>query len=230
MKEGHRQGRNEIGENWQEKWSSNGKESLSSWSRENDKDNGAYKWGEGELSEHLKSIKKFKWHERKDECSDYWEKNYEEEITYMKDHYHSSGAIREGRKEYRNNRGYSFEESWTENGTDGLVNVRRTTDDGLGTRKTEDYQGKWENNQLVYEFSDHVIDAVGENKKILVNKGRKGLENGEWENTRIINFRENFEQIENRGRDSKGTWKEAWYEKGDTKWARKEGESFETKD
>jgi hypothetical protein len=100
------------------------------------------------------------------------------------------------------------------------------TDDGLGTKKIEKYQAK----KGEYECSDDVIEKVSENKKIILNRGRRATEQNEWENARIIDFNENFETIQKTGRNAEGTWRETWYDKGHEKWARKEGENFLTKD
>lgn len=63
--------------------------------------------------------------------------------------------------------------------------VERVTDDGMGTKKTEKYQAK----SGLYECSDDVIDKVGENQKIILNRGRSQNEQNEWESARIIDFK-----------------------------------------
>ena len=78
-----------------------------------------------------------------------------------------SRVTRKGYKEFKNNRNYLQTEHWTET-IDGIVVVERMTDDGLGTKKTEKYQAK----SGLYECSDDIIDKVGENQKIIVNRGR----------------------------------------------------------
>jgi hypothetical protein len=78
-----------------------------------------------------------------------------------------SRVTRKGYQELKNNRNYLWTENWTET-IDGIVLVERVTDDGLGTKKTEKYQRK----NGLYECSDEIIDKVGENQKIIVNRGR----------------------------------------------------------
>ncbi len=95
-----------------------------------------------------------------------------------------SRVTRKGYKEFKNNRGYTRTEHWTET-LDGIVMVERVTDDGMGTKKTEKYQAK----SGLYECSDDVIDKVGENQKIIVNRGRSQDEQNEWESARIIDFK-----------------------------------------
>ena len=65
-------------------------------------------------------------------------------------------------KEFQNNRNYRYNEKWTET-EDGRIHVEKFTDDGLGTKKTENYGAKREGEDVVYEVSEDVIDKVGEN-------------------------------------------------------------------
>jgi hypothetical protein len=46
-------------------------------------------------------------------------------------------------KEFQNNRNYRYNEKWTET-EDGRILVEKVTDDGLGTKKTENYEAKRE--------------------------------------------------------------------------------------
>ncbi len=65
-------------------------------------------------------------------------------------------------KEFQNNRNYRFNETWTEN-EDGRILVEKITDNGLGTKKTENYEAKRVGDEVVYEVSEDVIDKIGEN-------------------------------------------------------------------
>jgi hypothetical protein len=73
---------------------------------------------------------------------------------------------RKGKKEYKNNRGYICVEEWVET-KDGLVKVKRITDDGLGKKITENFQTDGQN-----EVCDDEIDEIGKERKILVNRGK----------------------------------------------------------
>ena len=53
----------------------------------------------------------------------------------------------------------------------GEVKVERNTDDGLGTKKTENYKAMRKEDGEQYEVSEDVIEKVAENQKIFVNKG-----------------------------------------------------------
>jgi hypothetical protein len=73
--------------------------------------------------------------------------------------------------------------------------VERVTDDGLGTKKTEKYQAK----SGIYECSYDVIEKVSEGQRIISKRGRNESEQSEWESARIIDFKQNYETIRNRG-------------------------------
>lgn len=74
--------------------------------------------------------------------------------------------------------------------------MERITDDGLGKKKTEKYKAKRDLDGMLYEVSDDVIEDIANDKKIVVNRGKHfNFRQEEWENTRIIDFRENFETI-----------------------------------
>jgi hypothetical protein len=65
-------------------------------------------------------------------------------------------------KEFQNNRNYRYNETWNET-EDGCIHGEKVTDDGLGTKKTENYEAKRENDEVVYEVTEDIIDKVGEN-------------------------------------------------------------------
>lgn len=73
--------------------------------------------------------------------------------------------------------------------------MERVTDDGLGTKKTEKYQAK----SGIYECSDDVIEKVSEGQRIISKRGRNESEQSEWESARIIDFKQNYDTIRNRG-------------------------------
>ena len=73
--------------------------------------------------------------------------------------------------------------------------MERVTDDGLGTKKTEKYQAK----SGIYECSDDVIEKVSEGQRIISKRGRNESEQSEWESAIIIDFKQNYETIRNRG-------------------------------
>jgi len=57
-------------------------------------------------------------------------------------------------------------EEWEET-KDGLVKVTRITDDGLGKKVTENFKTDGQN-----EVSDDIIDEIGKERKIVVNRGK----------------------------------------------------------
>ncbi|TNV81243.1 hypothetical protein FGO68_gene4094 [Halteria grandinella] len=239
---GQREGRNEFGELWSEKWFVRADGTQDGWSREMTKDEGhtCVKSGEGQESSSNaseNSIKRFRWQEKHERANnDYWEKAYEEEtsiLTKVKDQ-KADRRIKQGLKEFKNNRGYTFSEDWSETQS-GIILVQRVKDDGLGTKTTENFKAQRSSEgSHTFEVSDDIIEDVANNKKIIVNRGKKldSILQDEWENTRIIDFKENFETIKNRGQNCFGSWQESWYDKdnGKVKWASKQGEQYLTGD
>ncbi len=86
-----------------------------------------------------------------------------------------SRVVRSGIKEFKNNRNYLYLETWKETES-GLIMVEKLTDDGLGTKKTENFQAKRQGDTNVYESLDGVVDHVGENKKVFISRGALGAD------------------------------------------------------
>lgn len=234
-KSGKREGRNEAGELWFEEWNMASDGSHDGWKRRNEKFEGSswYKWGEGEDSLKLateQQLQKHRWQEKL-ENNDYWEKLYELDTTHIisERRLEDTQVVRSGVKEFENNCGYRFKEEWNELRS-GEVLVERTRDDGKGNKETESLKAKKnEHDELEYEQSEKVIEDIGNDKWIVLESVKKG-EQEEWENKRIINFKENFETVSKRGSNPTGRWQEEWSERDQVRWARKEGENFITKD
>lgn len=47
---------------------------------------------------------------------------------------------------------------------------------------------------------------------------------------RFVNYEENYEKVDNTGKNLAGEWKEEWLEKDRQKWAKKEGQDYISKD
>lgn len=106
----------------------------------------------------------------------------------------------------------------------GKVTVERIKDDGHGKKITENYSAIKRGGQLYSESSNEIVDDIANNIMIKIDKGKLFNEYGqEWENQIIHNFRENYDTIVKRGKDHIGVWSEAWYEKNNEKWTKKEG-------
>ncbi len=108
--------------------------------------------------------------------------------------------------------------------------MTRLRDDGHGKKTSENYECKVEDGLKEYEVQEDVIEDLGSGLKTVINRGKTATAlQDEWESTRVIYFKENFELISKKGRNITGAWNESWYDKdGREKWSRKEGQNFIT--
>lgn len=88
-------------------------------------------------------MSKHKWTEKWEKLNDYWEKTFESETKYTN---HSGDnenetILREGKKEFKNNRSYVRNEQWKEY-ADGKIIVYESVDDGLGSVRNKEFEVK----------------------------------------------------------------------------------------
>jgi len=76
-----------------------------------------------------------------------------------------------------------------------------------------------------YEYSKAVIDAIRSNQIVEESRGREEGGN-QWEERRIVDHNAGASTVEKVGKNPDGEWKEQWSERGDSKWARKEGKLY----
>ena len=134
----------------------------------------------------------------------------------------SSSIIKTGYREYKNNRGYEYNELW-ELSSAGITTVTKTLDDGLGEKISEIIKYVKDGDKLIEETRDTSIDSLRTHEKIQIQSTK--LDSAEWQEVVKKDLTTQSEYVEKTGTDIDGFWKEQWFQAADhlTKWARKEG-------
>eukprot|EP00347_Sterkiella_histriomuscorum_P014873 403359201 len=226
---GEKEGRNQYGQFWQEKWYQSWDGRLQGFSKMTTEENDQFKlsWGESQDSHVGHYLKSQIWQEKLQKHDNYWENSWDQKITYQITS-EKNGVNTEGQKIFKNNREYFYDEEWREF-QNGEIKVKKYLDDGFGHKNTEYFTLVKRGDLVECEYTTGIAEDVSQNRKIETQKGKNylGLKD-EWENKKILDFNQNFEKISNTGKNNLGFWKEEWGEQNQTKWAYKEGQNFFT--
>ncbi|CDW85343.1 UNKNOWN [Stylonychia lemnae] len=227
--QGEREGKNLHGQYWNERWYGSWDKKYQGWKKQTFEENESVRLELGESHDQTSevSIRNEQWQEKLEKQNDYWENSWEQIISYDQN-LQNCDLVREGKKSFKNNRSYIYQEEWKEYKS-GEIKVVKFKDDGFGQKNHEYYSLFKKDDIIEYELKQGSIEDVSKNVKVEISQGKtfKGLYD-EWNNERIVDFNQGFEKVSNTGKNHLGEWKETWGEQNNVKWAYKEGTNFFT--